>query len=362
MSEDSLWTEDLKRRTGLLRESLECHRIDGLLLTSEANVRYLTGFSGSESAVFFSARRTVLVTDFRYVEEARETCPLAEVVRHSRGLMDALAREARRSRAKRLGFDPAQFTVIQARALRKALRGASLVARPGLVEELRGVKSAREVAAIEEALRVAERAYVMLWRRLRPGMTEMDVASELDYIMRRRLGAQGSAFETIVAFDDHASQPHAKPGSRRIRNDGVILIDWGARKGGYNCDLTRTSSLGTMPKKALKARELVIEAQRRAIAAIRPGAALRDVDGVARRFLVSRGYGRAFGHGLGHGVGLEIHELPTLGRRWKGTLRSGMVVTVEPGVYLPGEFGVRIEDMVLVTGAGARVLSSQSIE
>jgi Xaa-Pro aminopeptidase len=189
-------------------------------------------------------------------------------------------------------------------------------------------------------------------------MTEQDVAAELDYIMRRRLGAQGSAFETIVAFDEHASQPHAKPGSRRLRAGSVVLIDWGARKGGYNSDLTRTSSLGRMPKKALKAREMVIEAQRRAIEAIRPGAVLRDVDGIARRYLARSGYGRAFGHGLGHGVGLEIHEDPTLGRRRVGALEPGMVVTVEPGVYLPGEFGVRIEDMVLVTDTGARVLSS----
>jgi Xaa-Pro aminopeptidase len=351
------WADELTRRTDAVREEMRRRKLDALVLTSEANVRYVSGFTGSESAVLLGKRSLVLVTDFRYVEEAEQTCPFATVRTHRRGLMQAAGAEARRRRMRRVGFDPGGLSVRAAKLLRGNSGSAKLLSRSGIVEKVRQYKAPLEVKAIRHCLGIAEKAYRSFWKRLKPGMTETDAAAELEYIMRRRLGAQGPSFETIVAFDEHASQPHAKPDAKKLRNSSIVLVDWGARAGFYNCDLTRTTPIGRIPRKFSAVRDIVLEAQRRAIGAMRPGVPFRAVDAVARDFIASEGYGRAFGHGLGHGVGLEIHEAPSLSERSKGRLEQGMVVTVEPGIYLPGEFGVRIEDMVLVTNSGAEVLS-----
>jgi len=350
--------DELARRLEALRESMRREKLDGLILASEANVRYVSGFSGSESVLLVGARSLVLLTDFRYVEEAENTCPHALVRLHKKGLMRTVAAEARRRRMKRVGFPAGRLTVLQADQLRQGLGARRLKRSSGLVERLRLRKSPAEVAAIRNCLVIAQKAYRSVWRRLRPGMTESEAAAELEYQMRRRLGASGPAFETIVAFDAHASEPHAKPGRKRLRASSIVLVDWGARAGFYNCDLTRTKPIGRIPRKFAKIRDIVLEAQKRAIEAIRPGVRLRDVDAAARSFIASQGYGKRFGHGLGHGVGLEIHEGPYVGARGRGRLEPGMVVTVEPGIYLPGEFGVRIEDMALVTDDGAEVLSN----
>ena len=345
-------------RTEALREAMARARIDGLLLTSEADVRYVSGFSGSESALLVGKRGSILITDFRYEEEARNTCPHAQVRLHKNGLMRTVAAEARRRRMKRLGYDPGRLTVLELGVLKEGLGARRLARRPGLVASLRMVKSPAEVEAIRRCLGMAEKAYTRLWKRLEPGTTESEAAAELEYIMRRRLGATGPSFETIVAFDDHASEPHAKPSARRLKSTSIVLIDWGARADFYNCDLTRTRPIGRIPRKFAGVRDVVLEAQRRAIEAIEPGVEMRKVDAAARTFIASQGYGEAFGHALGHSVGLEIHEGPRLSSRAKGRLEPGMVVTVEPGIYLPGEFGIRIEDMVLVTDGGAETLSS----
>ncbi len=350
--------QELAKRGEALRESMRRNKLDGVLLTREENVRYMSGFTGQDSLLLVGLNSLVLMTDFRYIEEAEQTCPHATVRQHSNGMMRTVAAEAKKRRIRRLAYDPQMLTVTKTDMLKSHLTRTRAVKKTGLVETLRLIKSPAEVKAIEACLRIAEKAFKSLWRRLKPGITESEAAAELEYLMRRRFGASGPAFDTIVAFDERASQPHAKPGRKKLRKSSIVLVDWGARADFYNSDLTRTRAIGRIPRKFAEVRDIVAEAQKRAIEAVRPGVSLRSVDAVARSFIASEGFGKAFGHGLGHGVGLEIHEGPALSPRSKGNLEPGMVVTVEPGIYLPGELGIRIEDMVLVTEDGSRVLSN----
>jgi Xaa-Pro aminopeptidase len=232
-----------------------------------------------------------------------------------------------------------------------------LAEAPGLVADLRIRKDAFEQRAIRRAIRVAEAAWSVFRRRIRLGMTERRLAAELDHQMRLA-GSDGLAFPTICAVDASAAMPHAVPGNRRLRRGSVLLMDFGARVGGYVCDLTRMLFAGRIDPRARQAYEAVLAAQAAAIGRIRPGAAFTEVDAAARAVLDEAGLGKAFGHGTGHGIGREVHEPPGLGpRAGKGTLEPGMVVTVEPGVYFRGAFGIRLEDDCLVTKTGRRVLT-----
>jgi Xaa-Pro aminopeptidase len=240
-------------------------------------------------------------------------------------------------------------------------RGAKLVSLDGAVDRMRMVKSPAEVDAIRASARLCVRAFLQAVRRFRPGMTENEAAAEIDYRMRR-LGASGTAFETIVAAGARAALPHARPGVERLAAGQPVLIDMGANLGGYMSDMTRVVHLGAPPRKYARLYQAVLEAQQAALAAIRPGAEARQVDGAARRILKKHGLDRFFTHSTGHGVGLEIHEGPRIGAKSKDTLEAGMVITVEPGVYLAGEAGVRIEDTVVVTTAGAEILTPAAKE
>jgi Xaa-Pro aminopeptidase len=225
----------------------------------------------------------------------------------------------------------------------------------GLLKQ-RAVKSPDEIKAIRAALAIQQQAFVDLRDVLKPGETERQIAASLEFLMRSA-GADGPSFPTIVAADANASLPHAVPGDRKLKAGGSVLIDFGARAHGYCSDLTRVVGLGSMPAKIKEIYKVVLEAQLAAIAAIKPGAKLRDIDAAARDVIVKAGYGPQFGHSTGHGIGLDIHEQPTLAARSEGSLEPGHVVTVEPGIYLPGVGGVRIEDDVLVTDKGHTVLS-----
>ena len=239
---------------------------------------------------------------------------------------------------------------------RKAARRVKLKPEESLVGELRLIKSPWEVRQIEAALRVQEACFRRLWIGLRPGVTERQASAKLRYLMVEA-GADDQAFQTMFQVGSHSSLPHGRPTNRVLPRKAVVLMDFGARAGGYHSDLTRTFFVGSIPPRLRKIHAIVREAQARAIERIAPGVALADVDKAARRFIAKAGYGKAFGHSTGHGLGLEIHEAPSLSSRAKGVLKAGMVVTVEPGIYLPGVGGVRIEDDVLVTPSGCRVLS-----
>jgi Xaa-Pro aminopeptidase len=344
-------------RLSSLRKVIKSAKLDGMLVSSVHNVTYLSGFSGDDSLALVTMDAQDIITDFRYVEQVEQECRGWGVVYLKKDLWSAVGAVVKKRRIKRLGFETAHLSHRGYAKLQAAIGGVKLTALENEIEKLRQIKDAQEVEAIETAIRTQETAFAEVRKWVRPGMTEKEVAGELDCRMRRH-GAEASAFETIAAAGPRGSLPHARPTERVIRKRDALLVDWGARRFLYNSDLTRVLHFGTVHRRFEKVYEIVRQAQERGLAAIRPGATFSEVDGAARGFIRDQGYGEQFGHSLGHGVGLQIHERPTVRGDNQETLRPGMVFTVEPGIYIPGWGGVRIEDMVLVTDRGARVLST----
>jgi Xaa-Pro aminopeptidase len=348
--------DELRKRLSDLREIIARERLSGFLVTDPANVRYLSGFTGDDSALLITPRHRLLLTDFRYTEEAQSTAPGWSVRLRPAELLTKAGHFARKLRVRRLGFESECLTVGQLRSLRKTSGPARLKPTAGLVAHLRQCKSPWEIRQIERALRIQEAAFRRVCRMLRPGMQECEAAAEMRYALVKG-GAQDEAFASMCQWGSNSSWPHGRPTLRRLREDDVILMDWGAKVAGYHSDLTRTFCIGKMRRCLREIHEVVAEAQARAKARVGPGVPFAEVDKAARSVIRKAGYGKYFGHSTGHGLGLNIHEAPRLSSRAQGELQSGMVVTVEPGIYLPGIGGVRLEDDVLVTGNGHRVLS-----
>lgn len=344
-------------RLSACTDKIHQKRLDGYLVTNRTDQFYLTGFDGEDGAALILPDRVCLITDGRFKDEVGHAAPWATAVIRTGSLPDAVAGAVRRYRVRRLGFQPEALSVRLHAVLRQQLKGVRLVPLRDLTGDLRIVKDATEIRAIEDSITVAEAAFRTVCKRLRVGMTESQVAALFQYEMIRR-GASGPSFPTIIAEGENAALPHARPGARTLRVGSALLIDWGAVVGRYCSDLTRVVFIRRIPPRFRRMYDNVLAAQRAAIDAIRPGVRMCDVDAVARRLLTRAGMGPAFSHGLGHGIGLDIHEPPRLARKMTDPLRPGMVVTVEPGVYYPGLGGVRIEDDVLVTDTGPRVLTS----
>jgi len=340
-------------------ELMERQRLSGFLVTDEADVRYLSGFTGGESTLLFTRRHKMLMTDFRYVEEARASAPGWRVVTQPSELMEKAGLLARKLRVRKLGVSGEHLTVQQMKRLRKAARRIVIKPMHGLAGVLRLSKSAWEIRQIEKALRIQEESFRRVCRKLVSGMHEYELAAELRYQMVKA-GAEDEAFPVLCQFGPSSSRPHGRPGNRRLRSSSIVLIDWGARFNGYHSDLTRTFFIGSIDKSLREIHEVVAEAQARARTRVAPGVTFAEVDEAARGVIRNAGYAKQFGHATGHGLGLRIHEPPAVSRRGKGVLKPGMVVTIEPGIYVPGKGGVRIEDDVLVTEKGFRVLSRLS--
>jgi Xaa-Pro aminopeptidase len=344
-------------RVRRLRKQLRQRKVEALLVAEPIDVGYVSGFTGDDSWLLVGSGKGWLLTDFRYAEQAEAECPDFALVVRRAGLVEALAPVLRRKGVKRLGFDPETVTVALLKRLRKGLKGVRLVPACQIISGLRVRKDALEQKAIRNAVRVAEEAWAAFRKSVRLGMTEQALAAELDHRMRLA-GAEGPAFPTIVAIDASASKPHARAGGRRLRRGSVLLVDFGAKVGGYVCDLTRVLFAGKIGSRARRVYSLVQEAQAAGIACVEPGAAFSEVDAAVRRVIADAGFGEQFQHGTGHGIGRQVHEAPALGPRvGKGRLEAGMIVTVEPGIYLRGRFGIRIEDDVLVTPKGHEVLT-----
>ena len=341
-----------------LRNLIRKADVDALLVTNFKNVTYLTGFSGDDSYLLVTQDGERLVTDLRYTTQLEDECPgLAIEVRVPGVTMLAATTKAiMRSGIERLGLEGSSATLSLERSIAKAVPNVKLTATENLVERLRIVKDKDEIDATRVACQQARRAFDVVRASLTPTMTELDIAAELEY-QARRFGARALSFPPIVAVGPRAALPHATPTRRRLNESEFTLVDWGANSGLYMSDLTRIIVTGRISPKLRKVYGVVLKAQLAAIDAIRPGLTGEAVDAVARNVIKRAGYGKAFGHGLGHGTGLEIHEAPRLAVGQKTKLRPGMIVTVEPGVYLPGWGGVRIEDDVLVTRAGHEVLT-----
>lgn len=330
--------------------------MDGYLVSNRVDQYYLTGFDGEDGAVLVLPDKVYLITDGRFAEEAEIHAPWAKAVVRTGPLSEAVGKLARRHKLRKLGLDPAHTSVGLQAALVKNCRPTRLVPKPDLLGDLRIIKDQTEVEAIIRAAEVAQAAFQHVIKRIRVGMTERQIAADLLYQMLRR-GASGASFPTIVAEGSASSLPHARAGDRKIEVGSVVLIDWGALVDHYCSDLTRVIFIRKIPPRFRRMYQNVLAAQTAGIQAIRPGVPFKKVDAQARGVLKREGLDKAFSHGLGHGIGLDIHEAPRLSSKSKGVLKAGMVVTVEPGVYFPGLGGVRIEDDVLVTEDGCRVLT-----
>jgi Xaa-Pro aminopeptidase len=347
---------DYALRMSALRQSILSKGLGAFLFTHLPNIRYLCGFTGSAGALLVAPQRSVLFTDSRYEIQAGEEVRAARV-RITRKSLLGEATRLLHGRKLRAGFETAQLTVAQRAELGpSSLKGLHWIPAAGMAEELRGVKDATELRHIREAARIICDAMSHVWGLVRPGVREREIAAELDYQMRR-LGASGPAFETIVAAGEHSAWPHARPGERRIGKNELVVMDAGAILRGYSSDLTRTVYVGRAPLRVKKWYKAVLEAQEAGRQAALPGIAAGDVDAAARRVLRKYKLERYFGHSLGHGLGLEIHEPPRLGRRVKTPLRAGNVVTLEPGVYVEGIGGIRVEDDIVIKDGGAEVLT-----
>ncbi len=360
------WSETLsqhEKRRARLRKAVEKSGANALLVTNSTNVTYLTGFTGDDSYLLVRPDGELLLSDTRYAVQLDEECPELDVsIRTSKvSMLSEVAKAVQSAKIARLGIEANSMTVALRDQIAEKLPKLTLAPTTGLVEELRQIKDKGEVARIRKAIRLAEKAFGVLRATLCPETTEIDAAVSLEHQMRL-FGAKYRSFQSIVGVGPRAALPHAVPTQRRVEQSDFILVDWGANEGLYLSDLTRVLVTGKISRKFERIYQTVLKAQTEAIKAIRPGALAKDVDAVARGVIADAGHSRHFGHGLGHGFGLEIHESPRMSAICDTVLKPGMVVTVEPGIYLPGWGGVRIEDDVLVTHGGHEVLSSISKE
>lgn len=340
-------------RIGRLRTDIAGLALDGLLVSGLANVRYLTGFSGSSGLLLVGEERAVFLTDGRYEQQA--AAELAAdvgfdlvVSRDGVGALTAMAERATRDfGGATIGFESSNLTHSRWQQLEKAASSVSWKPVIGVVELLRAVKDEREIAAVERAAQIAARSLAETLPLVKPGVTEVEIAAELDYRMLG-LGAERPAFETIVASGARTALPHATTGRRRVEEGDLLLCDFGARWQGYHSDLTRTLVIGTPTRLQAERYELVLAAQQAAIDGMMPGVLGSDVDATVRRVFAREGVESQFLHSAGHGLGLEVHEGPRLGNKSDERLSANMVVTVEPGLYFPGWGGIRIEDDLVI--------------
>ena len=357
----------IDHRVRQLRKGFTGAGIDALLVLVSENRRYLSGFSADDTqfdesagALLITADDLLLATDSRYELQARREAPASEVICYREGLAKQLPDMLQHLRIDRLGFESVRLSVQQHEAVKtelaKSAKSIQLLPVEDLVEKLRIVKDETEVEQTRSALRIAEKAFTACLSHVRPGVTEKELAWMMEKGMREA-GAEALSFSTIVAAGPNSALPHAVPGDRAVRQGEPILFDWGARLGGYCSDISRTVVLGKADGRFQKVFQTVLDAQRFAIDAIRPGASSREVDKIARDHIERKGYKGLFGHGLGHGTGLAIHEAPRLSPLKDFRLETGMVSTVEPGIYIPDWGGVRLENMIVVRESGAEVLN-----
>lgn len=350
-------------RLAKLRAKLEGRKLPLLLVTNPRHIFYLTGFRGSAGMAALGSCEAVLWVDPRYTLQARADARNVEVIEERGSLLKAVSRWLRKKRFKRVGFEDAQVTYSDYRALEKDSRGkVRFEPASGIVEGIRFVKDQVEITQIRAACQVTVDAFAEVRSLIRPGARESDLAAEIEFRMRRK-GAEGPAFDTIVASGPRAAAPHARASHKLLGKSELVIFDLGAILNGYAADMTRTVYLGPKPGRRIKSLyKAVLEAQHRAVESIRDGVEAHAVDAAARDALSRRGLASYFTHSTGHGVGLDIHETPRLGRNDKTRLQTGCVVTVEPGVYLEGLGGIRLEDTVLVGPNGPEILTSAPLD
>ncbi|MFJ8527830.1 Xaa-Pro dipeptidase [Bacillus sp. NPDC094106] len=343
-----------------LRSAFNEAGIDGILLTNEYSRRYMTNFTGTAGVVLISNERALFITDFRYVEQAGKQAVGYEIVQHTGLILDEVAKQVKELGIQKLGFEQDTLTYSSYTAHKEAVE-AEFVPTSGLVEKLRLIKTDSEIKILKEAAQIADAAFEHILSFIRPGVSEIEVSNELEFFMRKQ-GATSSSFDIIVASGLRSALPHGVASEKVIETGDFVTLDFGAYYKGYCSDITRTIAVGEPSDKLKEIYSVVLEAQLRGVNGIKAGLTGREADALTRDYITEKGYGEYFGHSTGHGVGLEIHEAPGLASRSETVLEPGMVVTVEPGIYIPGVGGVRIEDDIIVTSEGNEVITKSPKE
>lgn len=343
-----------------LRQALQQADLPALLVTSAHSRRYLTGFTGTAGVAVITADEAFFITDFRYTEQANDQIEGYEIIEQKTTLIEAVAQLVEDKQLTKLGFEQDAMTYAEYDRYANALK-AELVPTSGLVEKIRLIKTEDELTIIKQACKIADDAYEHILTFIKPGMTELEVSNELEFFMRKQ-GATSSSFDIIVASGTRSALPHGVATDKVIESGDFVTLDFGAYYNGYVSDVTRTLAVGEPSDKLKEIYQVVLDSQLLALEKIKPGMTGKEADAISRDYIASKGYGEAFGHSLGHGIGLEVHEGPGLSSRSDVVLEPGMVITIEPGIYLPGIGGVRIEDDALVTETGVEKLTHTSKE
>ncbi len=343
-----------------LRESFKEYGIDGILVTNRYNRRYMTGFTGTAGVAIISENKAVFITDFRYVEQANEQIQGFDIIQHSGAIFDEVGKQAADMGIKKLGFEQDDLSYSTYKVYENAIE-AELVPVSSAIEKLRLIKSESEIKILKEATEIADAAYTHILEFIRPGITELDVSNELEFFMRKQ-GAVSSSFDIIVASGVRSALPHGVATNKIIETGDFVTLDFGAYYKGYCSDITRTLAVGTPSDELIKIYDIVLQAQLRGMAGIKPGLTGKEADALTRDYITEHGYGQYFGHSTGHGLGMEVHEQPGLSVKSDTVLVPGMVVTVEPGIYIAGLGGVRIEDDTVITDNGNESLSYSTKE
>lgn len=340
-----------------LRASVKAQGLEHFLVTNPLDVAYLTGFRGGDSYLLIAPKACSIISDFRYQEELEHVSHLAKIIIRKGSMAAEVVATLRDAGVKSCGIQSETMTLAEHASLQKALgRATSLKATSGLVAVMRAVKDAAEVALIKKAAQIQEAALLAVLPKIIPGTSELEIAAMIEAEMKKR-GSSAPGFETIVAAQPNGSLPHYRPGTKKVAKGQTVLIDWGAIYQGYHSDMTRVFALASWPRKIAEIYAITLEAQEMAAAALAPGRSTKEIDAIARNHIAKAGYGEYFGHGLGHGLGFNGHEDPRLTHMLAETiLVPGQVVTIEPGIYLPGVGGVRIEDDYVITEKGAKNL------
>lgn len=345
-------------RINKLQTILSKKKLDGLLVSNIANVQYLSGFTGSSADILVTSKKLYFVTDSRYIEQVqKEISSNFEIVKEEKGLVKTLKKLLEKARLKNLGLETDYITYYQYQQLLKKLSFIELIPTEGLVMKLRLIKDKSEIQKIKHACQIAEDAFRVLLPFIKDGISECDLAIELEYLIKKKGGE--IAFETIVLSGWRTSLPHGRPSHKKLAIGDFIIFDFGAKYRSYNCDLTRTLILGQPTHRQKLIYKTVRNAQNEALENLKSGIKFSELDKIAREKITTKGLKRFFNHNLGHGIGLEVHELPDISASNKNMIKSGMVITIEPGIYIPSFGGARIEDTVLVTDDGHKVLSDK---
>ncbi|MDT8862514.1 Xaa-Pro peptidase family protein [Alkalihalobacillus sp. MEB130] len=340
-------------RIEALRSKLKEQQIDGLLVTSSYNRQYMTQFTGTAGVAIISAEKALFITDFRYMEQAQEQAKEFEIIQHTGPIFVEVAKQVEKLGLKKLGFEQSHLTYEAHQIYAKQMESIELIPVSGMVEAIRLIKTEEEINIIQEAANIADAAFQHITSFIRPGITELAVSNELEFFMRKQ-GASSSSFDIIVASGYRSALPHGVASDKIIEKGELVTLDFGAYYKGYCSDITRTVAVGNVSDELKNIYHTVLQAQLLGMKGIKPGLTGKEADALTRDYIEAKGYGEYFGHSTGHGLGMEVHEGPSLSLKSNTVLEPGMVVTVEPGIYVAGVGGTRIEDDTLITQDGNR--------